>query len=178
MGLGAYAVEGSDDGQEPVGQATGSGDCQTRRMANLAWHEREQLLLEAIRDLEDDAQGQLQNGPIAARSGLSDLDTALGLEALLDGGFILGQAMAGLNGPGVDILGARLAPAGRVKVRQWPGGDAAQALLEVLDEAFERTDDPEQKSAIDKARGGLRGLAGKVMTEIAVGYGKRLSGLE
>lgn len=147
-------------------------------MARLAWHEREQLILEAIRDLEDESSGQLQNAPIIKATGLPERDVALGLEALLDGGYVLGRDMEGLNGPGANIFGARLAPAGRVKVKQWPGEDAADALLAVLDDALDRTEDPEQRQALEQAKTGLRGLAGKVLTEIAVGYAKRVSGLE
>ena len=148
-------------------------------MARLAWDEREQPLLEAIKELEDDTAGGLENGHIGEASQLSDGDVALGLQALLDGGFITGDVVDSLDGgSGVYLLNTRLSPPGRVKVRQWHGDDAAAAFLASLDEAFERSDDPEERKSIDRVRQGARGLAGKVITEIAVAYGKRIARLE
>ncbi len=149
-------------------------------MARLTWHQREQLLLEAIRDLEDELLGQLQNMHLTEHTGLGATDVALGLQALLDGDFIAGGDISSAEDPpgSAQLLGIRLRPAGRVHVRQWPGDDAAAALLEVLDDAIERTDDPEQRGALEQTRRGLKGLAGKVLTEVAVGYAKRVSGLD
>ncbi len=149
-------------------------------MARLAWHEREQLLLEAIRDLEDEHPGNLHNQHLTEPTGLTADDVALGLQALLDGKLIAGTDASDYDSlpGGAHLHGIRLAPAGRVKVRQWPGEDAAAALLEALDDAIDRTDDPEQRTALEQTRRGLGAVAKKVLTEIAVGYGKRISGLD
>lgn len=149
-------------------------------MARLPWHEREQLLLEAIRDLEDDSEGRLENLHLPEPTGLDPRDVSLGLRALQDGEFITGMEAGTYEDTpgGAYLFGIRLAPAGRVKVRQWPGEDAAAALLEVLDVAIERTEDPEQRSALEQTRRGARGLAGRVLNEIAIGYAKRVSGLD
>ncbi len=145
-------------------------------MARRGWIEREQPLLEAVRDLEDG--GAVQNAALAEHSGLSDGDVALGLQALMEGGYVTGMEMKGLSGPGTHLFGARLLPAGRIKVGQWPGDDAAAALLAVLDEVLATTQDPEVTSHLQQARAGLRGLTQKVLTEVAVGYAKRVSGLD
>lgn len=107
-------------------------------------------------------------------------DVGRGLLALLDCGFIDGTDCSDYGTPQGQIeLGAiRLAPRGRVHVKQWPGDDAAGALLGVLDDLLASSGDPEEQSALKAVKGGLRGLPSRLLTEIAVGYAKRLSGLE
>lgn len=63
-------------------------------------------------------------------------------------------------------------------MRQWPDEDASAALLDVLDAAIERTEYPEQRSVLEQTRRGARGLAGRVLNEIAIGYAKWVSGLD
>ncbi len=63
-------------------------------------------------------------------------------------------------------------------MRQWPGEDSAVALLDVLDDILARTGDPEEQTALQQTRTGLRGLPQKLLTDVAVGYAKRLSGLD
>lgn len=149
-------------------------------MARLAWHEREQLILEAIRDMEDEADGRLQNDALLQPTGLTDADVALGLQALLDGQFITAGDMSSAEDPvgRARLLGIRLAPAGRVKVRQWPDEAAAGALLEALDDVIAGTEDPEQRNLLEQTKRGARGLAGRVLNELAVSYAKRVSGLD
>ncbi len=65
-------------------------------MARLPWDDREQLLLEAIRDLEDD-DAQLRNPALQQMTGLSAGDVGRGLQALLDGGFISGSDTSDLS---------------------------------------------------------------------------------
>ncbi len=146
-------------------------------MARLDWHQREQLLLEAIRDREDD-NASLQNEALEQATGLPAEDVALGLQALLDGRFITGTDMRGMNGPGAHMFGARLAPEGRVRVKQWPGTDAAAALLDAIDHALDHTDDTEQQGKLRRLRTGVTGLTEKVVTELAIAYAKRVSNLD
>lgn len=113
-------------------------------------------------------------------TGLPTGDVGRGIQAVHDGGFVTGSGDRDMGTPpGVlQLHGIRLAPAGRVRVKQWPGEDSAAALLEVLDEMAERTDDPNQQSALRQTRTTLRGLPQKVLTELAIGYAKRVSGLD
>lgn len=148
-------------------------------MARLDWFQREQLILEAIRDLEDEHPMQLQNQHIEAATGLSADDVGLGLAALLEGDYVLGNDYGGLRGVGADLFGARLAPRGRVHVKQWPAEDAQQALLDAVDDALAQTDDPEEQAAGEKVKAGLRGLGTKVLNELALSYARRYApGLE
>jgi len=149
-------------------------------MAHLNWDQREQLLLAAICDLEDE-EHDLGNARLVEVSGLSDGDVSRGLQALLDGHLVIGIDAADYDtAPGqAELMSIRLAPAGRRHVRQWPTeADAREALLAVLDDALARTDDPEQQTAIEQTKRGVRGLAGKVVTEVAVALAKRASGLD
>lgn len=89
-------------------------------MARLLWDEREQLILEAIRDMEDD-DPDLQNGAIEEATGLSEKDVGLGLQALIDDDYIAGSDGRGYaEAVGAYVIGARLAPKGRRHVKQWP----------------------------------------------------------
>lgn len=149
------------------------------RVARLTWDEREQLILEAIRDLEDD-DPDLQNGVIEQATGLSEKDVGLGLQALIDDDYIAGSdGQTFAEAVGAYVVGARLAPKARRHLRQWPNPeDARDALLQVLDDALERTEDPEEQTALEQAKRGIRSLTGKVITELSVALIKRASGLE
>ena len=147
-------------------------------MSRLDWSQREQLILEAIRDLEDEHVDEVQNMHIEEATGLDEADVGLGLQTLMDDDYVRGTTYGG-NTPGVDVKRRPPRPEGEAAAEAVAEPqDARDALLQALDDALERTDDPEQRSAIEQTKRGVLALAGKVTTELAIALAKRASGLD
>ncbi len=81
-----------------------------------------------------------------------------------DAGYL--QASSSFSGVHVD----RLLPPGRRAIKQWPTGDALEAILEAVERHLAATEDPEEKSRLRRLRDflaeeGARGVIGAVIGE-------------
>lgn len=76
-----------------------------------------------------------------------------------------------------DVMGIRLTERGRRAVGQWPGGDAYDSLLEVLDSHIEAETEPDQRAALEKFRDGALQVTREVGVSLLTAWMKSQTGL-
>jgi len=119
------------------------------------WDEYDEPVLRAIYQLKKEAidkggrVGDFMDGAaIAERSGVAGSRLADSLLKLADDGLIIGAP----DGLREAIVPQRITPEGLRALREWPGSETLADMLPALLEALaERTDDPEQKTWLQRA---------------------------
>jgi hypothetical protein len=142
-------------------------------MAAPTWHDRELPLLEALAELEREHGVGLDQ--LVERTGLPREQAAIAVEALIEDGYVAGSAAHDMGGK--DWLSLRLLGDGRRAVRQWPSEDtSAQALVDVLEQRLAETDDPEERSRLERMRDAAKGLGGAVLREVTTAWARQVLG--
>ncbi len=135
-------------------------------MADYTWNDRELVILEAVRQAEED--GTLIEA--AANDCLPDLDSRRHTDALIsliDGGFLEGNTYRE-GGGHVSVQVQTLTATGRREIGQWPKTDPAEALMQLMDARIATAPEGEAKSKLTRARDALAGLGRETLKSVAV----------
>jgi hypothetical protein len=132
------------------------------------WNEREQKILEVVARFEEDDEINV---------GVADLAKAAGLD--FENSFERGSGASGRRLherrgastlDGYDLLAPRLLERGRRAIGQWPSEQTFEAFLHALDEQIVETEDPLERSRLEKLRAAAadvgKGVLGAVLTAI------------
>ena len=132
------------------------------------WNERELKILEAVARCEESDEINVGVADLANRAALDPQTTARGVRALVDAGYMTGADASTLDG--YDLLAPRLLERGRRAIGQWPSEQTFEAFLQALDEQIVETEDPLERSRLEKLRAAAadvgKGVVGAVLTAI------------
>ena len=143
-------------------------------MAHPTWDQREQLILEAIADLEP-THPQLNNDDLATATGLDRGAVDRGLLALVEAGYVTGTNAAAEEL--CYLLGARLLERGLRAVGQWPAEDSAEALLELLRARVDTAATEDERTRWERVLNAAKGVSGKALQELTIAFLKHQAGL-
>lgn len=116
---------------------------------------RELPLLEALAVLE--REHGIDFLTLSEYSRLARDQVVIGVEALIEDGYVTVSPSHDFGGK--DWVSLRLLGPGRRAVRQWPAEEnTGQALVDVLEQRLEETDDPEEQSRLERMRDAVKGL--------------------
>jgi hypothetical protein len=149
-------------------------------MAHATWPTREVPILEAIAEIEarPGPQYPITKHDLAEMAAISEQDLVTGFRALVEDGYIThGTMLQGAHESGFhSVTGPRLRGKGRRAIRQWPGEDPFHDLIDVLERLIAATDEPEEKTRLEKLKAALWGLGEKVGTAVAIAWGESVFG--
>lgn len=120
-------------------------------MAERTWDEREQPLLEAVFELEEEGEHptSITTEALAERSGLDESKTVQAVWGLGLADYLVlrdGSTMGGNR----SYYGISLMEKGRRSIHQWPPEAGYEAFIELLRMQQAQEDDPEQKRKLGK----------------------------
>lgn len=101
-----------------------------------------------------------------------DIDTAV--QRLHRAGYLDGHDAS--SAAGYYLMRLHLIERGLREVQVWPAEEGLDALLRVIDERLAATDDPEERSRLQKIRDGAKGLAGESLLAIGKAWATYLGG--
>jgi hypothetical protein len=143
-------------------------------MVTRTWEDREQRLLEAIGAAEEEGR-EARADKLNSPTGLTQDQVERGLQALHDAGYIEGIDVTA-QGDIFDLLNIRLLERGRRAVGQWPAEDQYAALLEVLEAQIAASQDPEQRTKLERLREAAIGLGQGMLATILNAWARSLAG--
>lgn len=137
----------------------------------MTWETREEPILQAIRQIEEDEGRYVRDrGELAERIDLDERTVALGLQALQDEHFIAGADAATFGGgPGADLTEIRLLGRGRRAAGQWPPEEAVAALHRAIEVQLAQTEDEDEQRTLRRFREFLGSAESAVVIGEAVG---------
>lgn len=147
-------------------------------MATSTWSNREQPILEAVAEVEADTSGPVHD--LDLLEDLTGLDRPVlvaGVRALLEATppYLSALYVGGFSGD--DWLDFGLMERGRRATGQWPPENAAEALLALLEARLDQVDDAEERTRLQRALEGLKGLGGRALEQVTIAYLKQMAGL-
>lgn len=143
-------------------------------MVTRTWEEREQRLLEAIATAEEEGR-EARADELDSPTGLSPQQVQQGLRALYDAGYVDGIDVTA-QGDTFDLLNIRLLERGRRAVGQWPSEDQYAALLEVLETQIAASQDPEQRTKLERLRDAAIGLGQGMLATVLNAWARSIAG--
>ena len=143
-------------------------------MARLIWAEREQPILEAVAEAEEQGRS-VNNDDISGQTGIGRPALDAGLLALFEGQYLTGTS-AGAEEL-CYLLDVRLLERGRRATGQWPSEDAEQALLHLLLSRVEGAVDDADRTRWQRVLDAVKGVSGKALQEFAIAFVKHQAGI-
>ena len=140
------------------------------------WHTREYPVLLAAARLLDDGHRPLRVRDIEAQT---DIEAGLIIEALrgLVPAYLEGKPLDTLGGT-IDFIVKDLTERGRRATGLWPREDeAAGALIELLEQAADGTQDEDDAGALRKAGRLLKSVPGNVIADVTAALIRQQTGL-
>lgn len=153
-------------------------------MAQSTWDGRDLTILEAVRQAEvDRTHLPFADAPdlswLAERiESLNDAEVAAGVRDLAEANPPYLKGSSATTHEGFDMLSIRLSERGRRAVEQWPSGDEADLLLQILREHVDSTNDPDERSRIRQATDVLSSMTREVLTGVLTSWARQASGLQ
>jgi hypothetical protein len=137
------------------------------------WQEREQRMLEVIRDAEE-AGEQIPLWTLAERLGLEERLAELTLGRLQQARYV--RVFIRADWP-TGIYDAKLTERGLRQVGVWPSEDPYAALVDMLQEQLEAETDPGKRSRLRALLVGVTTAGREVVTELAAAWMRQRVGL-
>jgi hypothetical protein len=144
--------------------------------AVYTWDARELPILRHIHGLEESLARPIMFADLASSSEL-DADTLQrGLKALHEGGYVTGIRMSGHSEYRIYYLqNIGLTTAARRAVGQWPS-DSLERLVEVLNQRLNATDDPDEKSRLERLRDAIVDAGSAITVDVLKAWAIHLAG--
>lgn len=131
-------------------------------------------LLEAIADAEDRGV-EARADELGEPTGLALGDVQRGVQALYDAEYIDG-IVATTQQDIFDLLNIRLLERGRRAVGQWPAEDQYAALMQVLERQIATSEDPTERTKLERLRDAALGLGEGMVATILNAWARSLAG--
>lgn len=139
------------------------------------WHSRDfPLLLEVARAL--DARTAIDAQALADDLQMSMADVDSAWHALREAGYLRTLNRPRRLGDGA-MSALELTERGRRAVGLWPSEKAADTLVDLLRQAEDLTDDPEEKTLIRRAAGALGSVSRDVLTDVVAAIARQQMGV-
>ncbi len=141
---------------------------QTDALAGDTWRSRDLPIVEYVTRV--DAEGRRARGSdeIAGATGLDQRDVRIGLAALIEAGYL--AAAGRLNVPGAtpsrDFVNIWPLERARRASGQWPAEDAYDEFLRRLEAQLAATDDPGERSRLERLRDSALEVGRHVLGEL------------
>lgn len=144
-------------------------------MAESTWEAREIPILEAVAA----AGGEpLESDAIVEATGLEPSAVGYGVEALVDGQYLTGKDWGDMSSTFPEWGRLRLAERGRRAVGAWPREEGGlDVLLDLLAERIAATDDPDERSRLERFRDAAKDMGSQVGTSLLTAWLKSVAGL-
>jgi hypothetical protein len=144
------------------------------------WTSRDKPVLMEFARRIDDGETAVDSRQVAAHLDLDEAECARVAVALADDGYlkIAGKPITAWGSGPVIVLVADLTGKGRRATGIWPDSDdAVERLLQALRQAEDLADDPDDKTALQKAGGQLASVSRNVLAEVIAAVVTRQAGL-
>ena len=148
-------------------------------MAESTWETVAVPILEEVAARETDGRGMIDYREFADVTGADVEAVAAEVDRLLGAGYLSGRIEKAMGGPAnYSLSNPRLAERGSRTVGQWPADNAADALLELIDQRLASPDtSPETKSKLKGLRSAVGEVGKSVATVVLVALVKSQTGL-
>jgi len=141
------------------------------------WTDREQCMLEAIRDAEE-ASEPTSLGLLVKRLELDERLVKLTLRRLSDAGYLTGVVYRdALTREVVSAPHVRLKERGLRAVEVWPSEDPYAALVDLLEAQLEAETEPEKRSKIQALLAGVTSAGREVVVSLGTAWMRQQMGL-
>jgi hypothetical protein len=129
------------------------------------WTDRELRILESIAQLEDEVKQSwnLTDELVIQQTGIERRQVHRSLRSLQDGGYLTYEDASSMTGDGMAAI--ELRGMGRREIGQWPNTDPADGFLRALQQVIATTEDPDERTRIQK----LLSAAGDVTKQVLAG---------
>ncbi len=133
-------------------------------MAESTWS-RDVRVMEVVRDLERDKPGEGQRDDIVGRLPFTKAEINDALRGLIEGGYVIGRD-GGTMAERFDWWDLRLTEKGRRAIQQWPSDDPGAALVQLLEERLEQSEDPSETTKLQRVLDTIRDVGTGVLSSV------------
>jgi hypothetical protein len=137
------------------------------------WQDREQRMLEAIRDAEE-AGEQIQLWTLAERLDLEDRVAELTIRRLQQARYV--RVFIRTSWP-AGIYDAKLTERGLRQVGVWPSEDPYTALVAMLEAQLASETEPEKRSKLQALLGGVTTAGRDIVANVGAAWLRQMAGL-
>ena len=131
-----------------------------------------------IADAHEAGEGEVRLEQVIERTGFTSIECQQGLRRVVEASppYIVAHFAALGFSPDNAVMGIRLLERGLRATELWPSEDASDALLAVIEARLAAADTPEERTALQRARDAIKGLAGETLKQVAIAYAKQIAG--